>query len=162
MSEDQDDRRNPDFYSQSETNRKKIIDREFSRAKKASNILQTIKTPSVKNIGMDGSRALWLLALHNCDIENLGERMLHAMRRLYYRDSESVFSPGIPYLADRVRIYKSDFSHNVKLWYNTQKWIQVLPDGSHVSGSYGLLSRKKLPERLRRFNIHPKKNCNHF
>lgn len=92
----------------------------YERSARLMSIMGAIRTPSVQNIGPDGSRAAWLLAQHSpLDIMRI---MLDKFEYLYYKDKESAFYQGIPFLRDRVRIFQMK-----PQLYGTQRY--VLSDG---------------------------------
>jgi hypothetical protein len=113
-------------------------------------------------LGLDGSRAIWLIALHNYDYKGAGKLVLNKMRRLYYRNRASVFYPGIPYLADRIMLAEKGFDHSAKQLYGTQGWLRVTKRGRTQKGAYPIANPKGLHERRRRFGLtYDRKSSRH-
>ena len=149
--EDQADRASPAFFSTELKDKRAMSVREHQRARTAIAILDKIKTPSVRNIGLDGSRAMWLIALHNPEYKNFGMLVLTKMRRLFYRNKLQVFYPGIPYLADRLAIANQQFSHTARQWYGTQGWYVQYEDGTHESNLFPITNVARLAARRKRY-----------
>ena len=76
MAEDQKDRYSADFFSFNRQAINKIKLRDTNRIKEVLKILNIIKTPNAKHIGLDGSRVIWLIALHNYDYKDAGKIIL--------------------------------------------------------------------------------------
>lgn len=116
----------------------KILGKEIERQDKnhADQVLQILKIigyPSAENVGLDGSRAIWLIAQHNCEYKNLGNDVLQKMLYLYKRDKDQVYYQGIPYLIDRLMILEhlskgapsesaTGGTFSAKQMYGTQYW----------------------------------------
>lgn len=152
MNGDQKDRLQ-DFQTLSAEKLQQIADRDAARAQEVLNILKIIKTPSVKHIGLDGSRAVWLIALHNPDFKDIGPLVLRKMRALFYRNKEQVFYPGIPYLADRLMVGRRSFDHKAKQLYGTQRWVRRFDDGTSESGLFPIKDKKNLGLRRKKFGL---------
>lgn len=137
--EDQKTRKSLNFHKQQSTN--SILKSDNRRAEEVMAILEIIKTPSVKNVGLDGSRAIWLIAQHNADYKDLGDNVLKKMTKLYQKDKKQVYYQGIPFLIDRLMIFKQlskgvaaekahEINLHIKQLYGTQFWIN--PSGKKV------------------------------
>lgn len=164
MKEDQADRQSADFFSTDVKVAESITRRELARAEELLSILERVRTPSVRNVGMDGSRAMWLIALHNFKYKNTGQIMLKKMRNLYYADKSNVYYPGIPFLADRLMVGGTgpiDPQDLPKQLYGTQGLAMRQEDGSLVSKPFPVINQSKLTERRRRFGLAPKTICEH-
>ncbi len=100
--------------------------------------MNLVRTPSSNNIGLDGSRAAWLISQHS-QLQIMAF-MLKKFEYLYRKDKETVFYQGIPFLKDRLRI----LGHKAQL-YGTQRFSR--PDGSEaifpIRGFYNLNYRRK-------------------
>jgi len=151
MSDDQNIRKSTDFNNTNPEVIERIKEKEINRIKEVMRILKQIKTPSTDNVGLDGSRAIWLIALHNWDYENAGMIILNKMKRLYYREKTLVFYPGIPYLVDRIMVGKKHYDHNAKQLYGTQGWVNVSNKKLVSSGSYPIFNPSHLAERRKKF-----------
>lgn len=163
MADDQSERRSEGFHSTDPTVIAQIREREQSRADEALHILQKIKTPSVRNIGLDGSRAIWLIALHNAGYRGIGRTLLTKMQRLYYKNAAHVFYPGIPYLQDMVMLEAKGFSHTAKQLYGTRHWYIKRSDGSVERGSFPIINPAELSKRRAKFGLPPAlKKCKHY
>ena len=79
--------------------------RNLDRAKRMITMLDAIVEPTIDNIGLDGSEALALIALHS----NFAvmESVLSVYQKLYIRDKTSVYFGLIPSLVDRLSIRDS-------------------------------------------------------
>ncbi|HKR81419.1 MAG TPA: hypothetical protein VJR27_00255 [Candidatus Saccharimonadales bacterium] len=79
MKADQEDR-SPENIAQNLTNPNLTEDEwmgpDRERARELLGLLKQIRTPSVRNIGLDGSKAAWLIAHHNIDYLDTGSIML--------------------------------------------------------------------------------------
>lgn len=159
--EDQLERSSSNFFTSDKNTAVAIKLREDKRADEVLRIMDQIKTPTARNIGIDGSRAVWLIALHNMEYRGLGRRVLKKMRQIYYRNPNEVFYPGIPYLADRLAIVSGKYSHDTKQLYGTQNWFVRDDKGKSKSGRYPIKDKVNLPKRLRKFGISDSKKCEH-
>lgn len=104
--EDQEARTSLQEHLDDATFQSKLKQADIQRAEETLEILGIIKTPSVRNIGLDGSRAVWLIAQHNAEYKNFGDIVLKKMRYLYRKDKSQVYYQGIPFLVDRLMILK--------------------------------------------------------
>ena len=82
--------------------RDEFIRRGRERANRALEILDEIKTPTIENIGADGSQALSVLALHST--LSVMKRILDAFLKSHRRDPRSVYFEATPSLTDRILI----------------------------------------------------------
>lgn len=158
--EDQKVRKSPTFTANDQPTKDSYSRSDRCRAKEVLIILEIIKTPSVDNIGLDGSRAVWLIAQHNPDYKNLGEIVLRKMTKLYRKNKNQVYYKGIPYLTDRLMIFKQlaegvaiensrELNLHLKQLYGTQFWIN--PNGKQVK--FKIIKPKKLQSRRREFGL---------
>jgi len=125
------------------------IQRDRVRADILLDFLAQIKTPSVRNIGLDGSHAAWLIAQHNPDYRSLGPLMLRKMKYLYYKDKHQVHYRGIPYLVDRLMIHRQGWRRDAKQLYGTQGYF----DEHGVLHGYPIIDSAHLVERLHKFDL---------
>lgn len=140
-----------------------MIERETARIEEVLNLLEEIKTPSTRNIGLDGSRALWLVALHNTGYKDAGSIVLKKMKRLYYKDKSQVFYPGIPYLVDMVMLRAKNFDHKAKQLYGTRRWYIKHKDGKEETGNFPIVNPRQLGERRNKFDLPDKfRKCKHY
>jgi hypothetical protein len=161
MAADQEVRANGLFF----TNDSEVITRlqveENARTDTMMKVLAKIRSPSARNIGLDGSRAVWLLALHNPAYKQAGPIVYKKMKSLYYRAKDQVFYPGIPYLADRLLIVANGNDHQTRQRYGTQRWRTVVDDGNTISGRFPIYDEKNLQNRLRRYDLELPRKCEH-
>lgn len=163
MEEDQEERLADSFYSDDPKVIAGITKREKARIKEVLSLLAEIKTPSVHNVGIDGSRAIWLIVLHNTDYKNAGKILLQKMKRLYYKDKHSVFYTGIPYLVDMVMLQKKQFDHTAKQLYGTRHWYTRHHNGTGERGSFPVISPRGLAARRQKFGLPPvPRKCKHY
>lgn len=75
------------------------------RAQRMIHVLKIIKTPTAENIGLDGSKALALLALHS----NLPvmEHVLKIFKHHFKKNKSEIYYQAIPPLTDRIMILKN-------------------------------------------------------
>lgn len=156
MKEDQRERSSRAFLATNHKTAVQIRAREDARAEEAFHLLREIKTPSAANVGLDGSRALWIIALHNCRHKSIGPIVLKKMQRLFYTNKNSVFYPGIPYLTDRAMLDSKLFDHSAKQRYGTQRWCTVFEDGTSKSGLFPVIDEAGLSQRRAKFGLATK------
>ncbi len=139
-----------------------VREAEERRTEEMLAILNKIKLPRATYVGLDGSRAIWLIALHNPSYKNAGQVVLDKMRYLFYRQKKDVFYPGIPYLVDRLRIVNNNFSHQTMQYYGTQLWRSVDNVSKETVGAFPISNSSGLAERLTKFDLElNKRNCRH-
>jgi hypothetical protein len=163
MAEDQTDRSSFSFFSQNPEVVSLYTERDHSRAQELSTIVGRIGAPSVRNIDLDGSRAVWLIALHNVKFKNTGSMILAKMRQLFYRDKSQVFYPGIPFLVDRLMISRHEpldpdalpYQH-----YGTQGFAVPAKSGVNIK-PFPVRDPNNLAARRRRFNLELNSSCQH-
>jgi len=154
MKEDQADRRPGKFWGgdPSKSDPECMVEwlrRDQTRADKLLLFLEFIKVPSVHNIGLDGSRAAWLIAQHNPDYRNLGPIMLRKMKYLFYKDKNQVYYQGIPYLVDRLMLIRHNWQRTARQLYGTKGYH----DKQGQVRSYPIIDRKNLLNRLKKFDL---------
>ncbi len=158
--EDQKIRKSPKFAANDQLFMDNLLESDRRRAEEVLVILETIKTPSVDNIGIEGSRAVWLIAQHNSDYKDLGEIVLKKMTELYRKDKNQVYYQGIPYLTDRIMVFKQlsngvaiekmhELNLHVKQLYGTQFWTN--PNGKHIK--FKIIKPKSLQSRRQEFGL---------
>lgn len=158
--EDQAMRKSPKPAASDQHYIAELLQSDQRRAQRVLEILEVIKNPSVDNIGLDGSRAVWLIAQHNADFKDLGNKVLKKMSSLYRKNKSQVYYQGIPYLTDRLMILEqltkgidkeksSDLHLYVKQLYGTQ-YRRTL-DGKLVR--FKVVSPESLPERRKAFGL---------
>jgi hypothetical protein len=135
-----------------------VMEPDWARAREMLLLLEQIDVPSTRNIGLDGSRAVWLIALHNTDYMGAGETVLKKMRYLFYRDKNQVFYPGIPYLLDRLAVSRNNWGVTSKQMYGTQGYV----DSKGVKHRFPISQPNKLAERRLRFGLGGVEECEHF
>lgn len=152
--EDQQDRQPGKFYGKDPAHPDQLLlaraaRRDKKRADELLVLLKQIRSPSSHNIGLDGSRAAWLIAQHNPDYKGLGPLMLRKMKYLYYKDRHQVYYRGIPYLVDRLMIHKQGWRKDAKQLYGTQGYF----DGCGRLHGYPIIDPVHLLERLCKFDL---------
>lgn len=148
VEDDQRERRGGLTIPSAKISKEEWMEPDWARARELLDILARIGLPSVKNIGLDGSMAVWLIAQHNSDYLDTGTIVLKKMRYLYYKDKEQVFYRGIPHLVDRLMVQKNNWAKTNKQLYGTQVY--------HEDGTvhrYPIINEKRLGERLRKFDL---------
>lgn len=115
------------------------------RAEEVLKILEVIKTPSVANVGLDGSQAIWLIAQHNADYKDLGKTVLKEMSILYRKDKSQVYYQGIPYLTDRLMILEQ-----LTKGIDKEKSAEL---HLHIKQLYGTQYRRTPTGKLVRFKV---------
>jgi hypothetical protein len=147
------------------TNNPAVITRleaeEAKRTEMMLKILAKVRSPSARNIGLDGSRAVWLLALHNPTHKQAGPVVYKKMRSLFYRAKDQVFYPGIPYLADRLAIVANGNDHQTRQRYGTQRWLTLTDSSQTTSGRFPIYDEKNLEARLRHYDLGLPRKCMH-
>lgn len=155
MAEDQADRKSGKFLvNPSEPDMavvEGLVKRDNYRADVMAKLLLEIKMPSAINIGLDGSRAVWLIALHNIS-RDIQQSVLSKMQELYYKDKTQVFYPGIPYLEDRVMINSADSLKTAMQLYGTQGY-QDRETGQLKA--FPIVDPDNLAERRMEFGLSP-------
>ena len=125
--------------------------RDRTRLNKTLKLLKQIKSPSAINIGLDGSRAMWIIALHSSS-KQARELMLKKMRYLYYKDKNEVFYQGIPYLIDMIMI-----ETNGKQRYGTYSYN----NGDGKDRLFPIVNPLKVNERRKKYDLCPLGTCIH-
>ena len=160
MESDQADRSKPWDISpdMTESEWSMLMEPDWARAREMLLLLRQIRMPSARNIGLDGSRAIWIIALHNTDYLDAGEIVLKKMRYLFYKDKTQVFYPGIPYLVDRLAVSKNNWGEKSKQMYGTQGYVDS--NGAHCR--YPISQPSKLTERRLRYGLKTtEEECEH-
>lgn len=90
--------------------RKRVADLQLAkncqeRGRKAMEILRRISAPTVKNIGLEGSQALALLALHS--YVAIMEDVLRKFEQEFVKEPSNIYKQAIPPLYDRIMILKT-------------------------------------------------------
>lgn len=127
----------------------RVARRDKKRADELLVFLEQIRSPSARNIGLDGSRAAWLIAQHNPDHRGLASLMLRKMKYLYYKDKRQVYYRGIPYLVDRLMIHRQGWRRDAKQLYGTQGYFD---DHGRLHG-YPIIDPTHLLSRLYKFDL---------
>ena len=115
------------------------------RASKMMQILDEIGEPSITNIGMSGSEAVSLLALHSYLDEM--KKVLAEYEAVYKRDPDDVYSESIPSLTDRIMV----FEHRTQLYGNN--W-SIDKDGSYFM--IPVEDFEHMNERRAKFGLKPR------
>jgi hypothetical protein len=109
-------------------------------------ILDKIKIPSVSNIGIEGARAAWLIAQHSSNNIDMLINMYKLIIRCTKNDHSEGYYRGIPYLVDRINIFKGK-----PQVYGTQIYkmssIKVIP--------YPIINPKLLDKRRGQYGLDP-------
>ncbi|HEY5806140.1 MAG TPA: hypothetical protein VIS56_02010, partial [Candidatus Saccharimonadales bacterium] len=156
---DQDDRGKERIIDQNMTEAAwvQLMESDWARAREMLLLLEEIKLPSARHIGLDGSRAVWLIALHNVGYMDVGEIVLDRMKYLYHKDKSQVFYPGIPYLVDRLMVWKGEWQVAAKQLYGTQGYI----DNEGVKRKFPVIDIAHLKDRRRKFELSSLGKCRH-
>lgn len=162
MKEDQEDRLSGRFWSDPTNPDSRLweglVARDNMRAIEMLKLLEQIKVLSARNIGLDGSRAVWVIAVHNMshDIQRL---VLKKMRHLYYKDKGQVFYPGIPYIVDVLMVESAQSIEEARQLYGTRSYY----DSKGRERPFKILRPETLNERRKKFGLGPYRgpNCPH-
>lgn len=127
-----------------------LLKRDKARTKKMLELLEQIKSPSARNIGLDGARATWLLAQHAT--KPVRQLLLRKMHRLYYKDKSQVFFQGIPYLVDMIMLETSG-----RQLYGTYSYVGK----NGKEQRFPIINPRKLTERRAKFGLCPNGKCQH-
>lgn len=151
---DQRDREPDKFYGENpgrpnQTLMGRVARRDQQRAAELLAFLEQIRSPSVRNIGLDGSRAAWLIAQHKPNYKDLGPLMLRKTKYLYYKDKSQVYYRGIPYLVDRLMIHRKGWRRDAKQLYGTQGYFDE-HGGLH---GFPIIDPAHLLDRLQKFDL---------
>lgn len=142
--EDQNIRAHGDFNDVNTVLRMAKID--LRHQKQLKKILESIKLPSVKNIGYDGAEAVWLIGQHAGYNLQLMKRILNLIKRTTKRNPKNGYYRGIPYLIDRIRVMEGK-----PQLYGTQFWNN--PSG--IPTPYTIDDKKGLEKRRAEFGLQP-------
>lgn len=134
-----------------------LMEPDWVRAREVLEILEQITVPSARNIGLDGSRAVWLIALHNTGYKGIADIVLKKMKYLYYKDKSQVFCPGIPYLVDRVMVQRNGWQKTNKQLYGTQGYY----DDNGAMHVCPIIKPSTLEERRKKFELATIGKCRH-
>ena len=115
------------------------------RVSKMIQILDEIGEPSITNIGMSGSEAVSLLALHSYLDEM--KKVLAEYEAVYKRDPDDVYSESIPSLTDRIMV----FEHRTQLYGNN--W-SIDKDGNYFM--IPVEDFEHMNERRAKFGLKPR------
>lgn len=112
------------------------------RAHKMLEILDIIKSPTIANIGVDGSKAVSLLALHA--YLDLMKKVLVLFEQEFARDPPDIYYQAIPPLKDRIAILefkKQSFGTNWTLGKDGKPFLIAVKNFSEMNkwrAQYGL------------------------
>lgn len=113
---------------------RQLKERCHARAERMMRILDEIKEPSISNIGVAGSEAVSLLALHSYLDEM--KQVLAAYQRAYDRDAADIYNESIPSLTDRIMAFEQRQQLYGNNWYtdNTGRFHLVpVVDFEHMN-----------------------------
>jgi hypothetical protein len=117
------------------------------RAKRMMEIIETIKEPSISNIGQEGSEAVSVLALHSYLDEM--KKVLATYEEVYKRNPDDVNKESIPSLTDRIMVLEQKnqlFGNNWMLDKSGKYFLVPVKDFEHMNqrrAKYGLNPRMK-------------------
>lgn len=118
-----------------------------ARAKRMIDILHEIIEPSITNIGLDGSEAVSVLALHSY-LDEMKE-VLAAYKAAYARDPNDVYKESIPSLTDRIMVFEEQtqlYGNNWSLDKDGRYFLIPVKDFEHMNerrAKFGLGPRMK-------------------
>ena len=144
LEKDQWVRTEADFSQASTHQRVNQID--YDNYQNLRQILETIKSPSVDNIGNDGAQAVFLIAQHSAFDIAFMEEVLDLMQECAETDKDSTYYLGIPYLIDRLKMIKGQ-----EQVYGTQ-FVQ-LSNSEHVP--YPIEDEKNVDKRRSQYGLEP-------
>lgn len=119
---------------------------DLANQKQLEKILKTIKVPTTKNIGDDGTEAVWLIAQHAGYNLRLMKEVLRLMRQATRVNPKNGYYKGIPYLVDRINIMEGK-----PQVFGTQFWAS--PSGKPEP--YPIVDKSKIENLRRRYGIRP-------
>lgn len=76
-----------------------------TRARRMLEILDEIKVPTIENVGLEGSKAISLLALHS--YLEVMKSTLDIYEKIYRKDPNNIYGQAIPPLIDRILILEN-------------------------------------------------------
>lgn len=142
--QDQGIRANGDFSKVETELRMTAIDLE--NQKDLLSILDKIKLPTIKNIGIDGCEAVWIVAQHAVYDLKLMKKILKLMQEVDALNRNGGYRKGIPYLVDRINIMEGK-----NQLFGTQFWNN--PSGTITP--YPIDNSNHLEQRRKDFGIRP-------
>jgi|GEM_PF-1012456 len=113
-----------------------------ARAHRMLEILGEIKDPTIENIGLDGSKAVSLLALHS--YLDIMKKVLAIFEAYFEKDPSNIYHQSIPPLKDRIMILehkKQLFGTNWNMDRNEKPFLITVEDFSKMNNrrsNYGL------------------------
>ena len=118
-----------------------------ARAEIMMNMLHEIKEPSISNIGIEGSEAMSILALHSY-LDQM-KQVLAAYQVAYARDPSNVYQESIPSLTDRIMVFEQRiqlYGNNWSLDKDGNYFLIPVKDFEHMNkrrAKFGLGPRMK-------------------
>lgn len=119
---------------------------DLANQRQLEKILETIKIPTTKNIGVDGAEAVWLIAQHAGYNLNLMKKALRLMRQATRTNPKDGYYKGIPYLVDRINIMEGNSQV-----FGTQFWA----GSSGKPEPYPIVDRREVENLRRLYGIRP-------
>ncbi len=125
-----------------EASRKKLTERSAQRMLRLLEILQEIGETTLTNIGIDGSEAVVVIALHARYSDM--KKVLEAFEAVYNKSSGDVYLEGIPALTDRVLMLerkKQKFGSQWLMAADDTFFLYPVEDFQHMNerrAAYGL------------------------
>ncbi len=117
---------------------------DLKHQKRLVKILDIIKTPSIKNIGLDGAEVVWIIAQHAGFNLSLMKQVQELMEKCTSKDVKNGYYRGIAYLTDRINVMEGN-----NQVYGTQFWAS--PNG--VPEPYPIVDFENIDERRKKFGL---------
>lgn len=119
----------------------------YDRALRILQILDKIKQPTAENVGLDGSKAIAVLALHSS--LDVMKKILNLFEKNFGKDRNSIYYQAIPPLQDRIMILekrKQLFGTNWTTNAQGKPFLIEVEDFHHMNqrrAAYGLKAQRR-------------------
>ncbi len=123
---------------------KELEKEDQKRTAEMMDLLKVCGTPSAENIGLDGSRAVWVLSIHT-DVSTM-KKIHKIFQSLYKKGKGGVFYWGIPFLVDRIRVEEGK-----KQLYGTQYHF----DKKNTLRNFPILKPQLVNQRRAEYDLPP-------
>ena len=133
------------------------------RVRQLDKLLEIVSYPSCANVGYDGARAVWLIALHGGIYMDISYRVLAKMLNIFIVDRELAFPPGIPFLIDNVLLANAGWAARASQLFGTVAGLKVYRPNGQVSWKhYATRDVSNLSERRRAYGLSNMATCRHL
>ncbi len=120
--------------SEKQTLSSQLKDHSHQRAERMMRILAEIKEPSISNVGISGSEAVSLLALHSYLDEM--KQVLVTYEAVFKRNPDNVYKESIPSLTDRIMVLEQRtqlYGNNWSVDKNGKFFLIPVQDFEHMN-----------------------------